>query len=149
MKDFYYSPFPNDVLCNMFYYGKTEDEFRQAAAEAYDLHMSGQLHIRHVEKRYYCVEYLDSDEYPIEREVYARIVEAVKPYLNNILDNPWPFDVEFAEDSVNVELRFDDDYVDKYLDKYDDGPICRVNGTYAEIADLVKEKIESTFVGAL
>ena len=79
----------------------------------------------------------------------AQMENIKRQSLNIILDNPWPFDVEFAEDSVNVELRFDNDYVDKYLDKYDDGPICRVNGTYAEIADLVKEKIESTFVGAL
>lgn len=145
MDDFYYSPFPDTVLSGIFYYGMTEDDFRKAANEADWLHMLGELHIRHVECRTYCAEYLDSDEYHIEREVYSRISEVVKPYLNDILDNPCPFYVEFGEDTIEVELNFDTDYCLKYIDLYDKDPsaIGVIKGSFDEITDLIRTVSES------
>ena len=76
--DFYNCDLPDSVLSSLFYGGQTEDDFRKAAEEADRLHSQGELHIRHVERRQYCVEYLKSDEYLIERAAYFRIVENVK-----------------------------------------------------------------------
>ena len=51
------------------------------------------------------MEYPESEEYPIEREVYSRIVEAVKPYLGNILDDYKPFEIVFDKDKVEMCLK--------------------------------------------
>ena len=51
------------------------------------------------------MEYPESEEYPIEREVYSRIVEAVKPYLGNILDDYKSFEIVFDKDKVEMCLK--------------------------------------------
>lgn len=143
--DFYNCDLPDSVLSSLFYGGQTEDDFREAAEEADWLHALGELHIRHVERRQYCVEYLESDEYPTEREVYSRIVEVVKPYLGNILDDYKPFEIVFEKDKVEVCLMFDDDYQDKYDKVHDEYPFCKKIGSYSEIDKLIKEQIENSF----
>ena len=143
--DFYNCDLPDSVLSSIFYGGQTENDFRKAADEADWLHALGKLHIRHVERRQYCVEYLESDEYPIEREVYSRIVEVVKPYPGNILDDYKPFEIVFEKDKVEVCLIFDDDYQDKYDKVHDEYPFCQEIGSYSEIDKLIKERIESSF----
>jgi len=147
--DFYNCDLPDSVLSSLFYRGQTEDDFRKAAEEADWLHMQGELHIRHVERRQYCVEYLESEEYQIEREVYARIVETVKPYLGNILDDYQPFEIVFEKDTIEVSLLFDDDYQDRYDRIHDEYPECRETGSYSEINKIVEKRIETSFLSVL
>lgn len=143
--DFYNCDIPDSVLSSLFYRGQTENDFRKAAEEADWLHLQGELHIRHVERRQICVEYLESDEYQIEREVYAKIVETVNPYLGNVLDDYQPFEIVFEKDKVEVCLMFADDYQDKYDKEHDEYPFCREIGSYSEIVKLIKERIENSF----
>ena len=91
------------------------------------------------------MEYLESEEYPIEREVYSRIVEAVKPFLGNILDDYKPFEIVFEKEKVEVCLMFDDDYQDKYDKVHDEYPFCKETGSVEEIDKLIKERIENSF----
>ena len=98
-----------------------------------------------MERRELCVEYLESDKYPIESEVYSRIVEAVKPYLGNILDDYKPFEIVFEEKKVEVCLMFNNDYQGKYDKVHDEYPFCQEIGSYSEIDKLIKERIENSF----
>lgn len=143
--DFYNCDLPDSVLSSLFYGEQTENDIRKAAEEADWLHVQDELHIRHVERRKLCVEYLESDKYPIECEVYSRIVEAVKPYLGNILDDYKPFEILFEEKKVEVCLMFNNDYQCKYDKVHDEYPFCKEIGSYSEIDKLIKERIENSF----
>ncbi|MCI7556961.1 MAG: hypothetical protein MST03_09280 [Bacteroidales bacterium] len=71
------------------------------------------------------------------------MVENVKPYLGNILDDYKPFEIVFDKENVKVCLMFDDDYQDKFDKKHDEYPFCQEIGSYSEIDKLIKEQIEN------
>ena len=68
--------------------------------------------------------------------MYSKIVEKVKPYLGNILDDYKPLEIVLDKENVKICLMFDDDYQDNYDKKHDEYPFCEELGSYSEIDNM-------------
>lgn len=95
------------------------------------------------------VNYMYSDEYPVELEVYSKLVEVIKPYAGSVLiedADKCCIDIDFyywdSPDGIRVYLDYDEDFQERYDAIYDEYPTCPIKGSLADIVDHVKSALE-------
>lgn len=106
-------------------------------------------HYRAYESACCDVNYMYSNEYPVELEVYSKLVEVIKPYAGSVLAEDvakYCIDIDFhdwdSSDGIRVYLDYDEDFQERYDAKYDEYPASSINGSLADIVDYVKSALE-------
>lgn len=109
-----YGTIEDSVLRRMFYEGATKEDFISEANESASLLAAGQIHYRHHVERQCCAQYVDSEEFGRETELYSNLVNIFKPLEEeNIVSFFW---VEFIDDNVHVKIVYDVDYEESHED---------------------------------
>lgn len=133
----YNAPIENDVLWTMFENGRTYDDFQRNVNECELLHSLGKLHVRHIEKARIAVEYLESENFKREYELFAQIYEILHPYIEKEVLQDFGFSVEFNDEveitlETNVEYEFNGS----------DSNFKKLKGSYTDIVDGLKEHVD-------
>ena len=133
----YNAPIENDVLWTMFENGWTYDDFHRNVNECEQLHSLGKMHVRHIEKARIAVEYLESENFKREYELFAQIYEILHPYIEKEVLQDFGFSVEFNDEveitlETNVEYEFNGS----------DSNFKKLKGSYTDIVDGLKEHVD-------
>lgn len=133
----YNDPIENDVLWTMFENGRTYDDFQRNVNECELLHSLGKMHVRHIEKARIAVEYLESENFKREYELFAQIYEILHPYIEKEVLQDFGFSVEFNDEveitlETNVEYEFNGS----------DSNFKKLKGSYTDIVDGLKEHVD-------
>ena len=133
----YNAPIENDVLWTMFENGWTYDDFKRNVNECEQLHSLGKMHVRHIEKARIAVEYLESENFKREYELFAQIYEILHPYIEKEVLQDFGFSVEFNDEveitlETNVEYEFNGS----------DSNFKKLKGSYTDIVDGLKEHVD-------
>ena len=133
----YNTPIENDVLWTMFENGRTYDDFQRNVNECELLHSLGKMHVRHIEKARIAVEYLESENFKREYELFAQIYEILHPYIEKEVLQDFGFSVEFNDEveitlETNVEYEFNGS----------DSNFKKLKGSYTDIVDGLKEHVD-------
>ena len=133
----YNAPIENDVLWTMFENGRTYDDFQRNVNECELLHSLGKMHVRHIEKARIAVEYLESENFKREYELFAQIYEILHPYIEKEVLQDFGFSVEFNDEveitlETNVEYEFNGS----------DSNFKKLKGSYTDIVDGLKEHVD-------
>ena len=135
----YNAPIENDVLWTMFENGWTYDDFQRNVNECELLHSLGKMHVRHIEKARIAVEYLESENFKREYELFAQIYEILHPYIEKEVLQDFGFSVEFYDEveitlETNVEYEFNGS----------DSNFKKLKGSYTDIVDAWKNMLTNT-----
>ena len=133
----YNAPIENDVLWTMLEEGWTYDDFKRNVNECEQLHSLGKMHVRHIEKARIAVEYLESENFKREYELFAQIYEILHPYIEKEVLQDFGFSVEFNDEveitlETNVEYEFNGS----------DSNFKKLKGSYTDIVDGLKEHVD-------
>lgn len=133
----YNAPIENDVLWTMLEEGWTYDDFKRNVNECEQLHSLGKMHVRHIEKARIAVEYLESENFKREYELFAQIYEMLHPYIEKEVLQDLGFSVEFNDEveitlETNVEYEFNGS----------DSNFKKLKGSYTNIVDILKEHVD-------
>ena len=133
----YNDPIENDDLWTMFENGRTYDDFQRNVNECELLHSLGKMHVRHIEKARIAVEYLESENFKREYELFAQIYEILHPYIEKEVLQDFGFSVEFNDEveitlETNVEYEFNGS----------DSNFKKLKGSYTDIVDGLKEHVD-------
>ena len=133
----YNAPIENDVLWTMLEEGWTYDDFKRNVNECEQLHSLGKMHVRHIEKARIAVEYLESENFKREYELFAQIYEILHPYIEKEVLRDFGFSVEFNDEveitlETNVEYEFNGS----------DSNCKKLKGSYTDIVDGLKEHVD-------
>ena len=133
----YNVPIENDVLWTMLEEGWNYDDFKRNVNECELLHSLGKMHVRHIEKARIAVEYLESENFKREYELFAQIYEILHPYIEKEVLQDFGFSVEFNDEveitlETNVEYEFNGS----------DSNFKKLKGSYTDIVDGLKEHVD-------
>ena len=133
----YNAPIESDVLWTMLEEGWTYDDFKRNVNECELLHSLGKMHVRHIEKARIAVEYLESENFKREYELFAQIYEILHPYIEKEVLQDFGFSVEFNDEveitqETNVEYEFNGS----------DSNFKKLKGSYTDIVDGLKEHVD-------
>ena len=133
----YNAPIENDVLWTMLEEGWTYDDFKRNVNECEQLHSLGKMHVRHIEKARIAVEYLESENFKREYELFAQIYEILHLYIEKEVLQDFGFSVEFNDEveitlETNVEYEFNGS----------DSNFKKLKGSYTDIVDGLKEHVD-------
>lgn len=133
----YNYPIENDVLWTMFEKGWTYDDFKNNIDECEILHSQGKIHIRHIERAHIEIEYLESENFKREYEIFAQIYELLYPIIEQEVIQDFGFSVEFNDEveitlETNVEYEFNGS----------DSNFKKLKGSYTDIVDGLKEHVD-------
>lgn len=129
-----YGYIEDSVLSRMYYKGATKEDFIREADEGDRLYHSGELHYRHYVERRCCAEYVESEDFARESELYSKLVDIFKPLQDREI--VWFFTVEFIDSDVHVDINYDVDYEENHedLNRYVKADF---DGIIAAVADIV------------
>lgn len=133
----YNYPIENDVLWTMFKNGWTFDDFMNNIDECERLQSQGEMHIRHVERAHIEAEYLESENFKREYEIFAQIYEMQNPLIEKEVLLDYGFSVEF-NDEVEVTLESNVEYEFNG----DDSNFKKLKGSYTNIVDVLKVHVD-------
>ena len=133
----YNAPIENDVLWTMLEEGWTYDDFKRNVNECEQLHSLGKMHVRHIEKARIAVEYLESENFKREYELFAQIYEILHPYIEKEVLQDFGFSVEF-NDEVEITLETNVEY--ELIGS--DSNFKKLKGSYTDIVDGLKEHVD-------
>lgn len=133
----YNVPIENDVLWTMLEEGWTYDDFKRNVNECELLHSLGKMHVRHIEKARIAVEYLESENFKREYELFAQIYEILHPYIEKEVLQDFGFSVEF-NDEVEITLETNAEYEFNGSDSN----FKKIKGSYTDIVDGQKEHVD-------
>ena len=133
----YNVPIENDVLWTMLEEGCTHDDFKRNVNECELLHSLGKMHVRHIEKARIAVEYLESENFKREYELFAQIYEILHPYIEKEVLQDFGFSVEF-NDEVEITLETNAEYEFNGSDSN----FKKIKGSYTDIVDGQKEHVD-------
>ena len=126
----YNVPIENDVLWTMLEEGWNYDDFKRNVNECELLHSLGKMHVRHIEKARIAVEYLESENFKREYELFAQIYEILHPYIEKEVLQDFGFSVEF-NDEVEITLETNAEYEFNGSDSN----FKKLKGSYTDIVD--------------
>lgn len=130
----YNAPIENDVLWTMLEEGWTYDDFKRNVDECELLHSLGKMHVRYIEKARIAVEYLESENFKREYELFAQIYEMLHPYIEKEVLQDLGFSVEF-NDEVEITLETNVEYEFNGSNSI----FKKLKGSYTDIVDGLKE----------
>ena len=133
----YNVPIENDVLWTMLEEGWTYDDFKRNVNECELLHSLGKMHVRHIEKARIAVEYLESENFKREYELFAQIYEILHPYIEKEVLQDFGFSVEFY-DEVEITLETNAEYEFNGSDSN----FKNLKGSYTDIVDGLREHVD-------
>ena len=133
----YNVPIENDVLWTMLEEGWNYDDFKRNVNECELLHSLGKMHVRHIEKARIAVEYLESENFKREYELFAQIYEILHPYIEKEVLQDFGFSVEF-NDEVEITLETNVEY--ELIGS--DSNFKKLKGSYTDIVDGLKEHVD-------
>ena len=133
----YNVPIENDVLWTMLEEGWNYDDFKRNVNECELLHSLGKMHVRHIEKARIAVEYLESENFKREYELFAQIYEILHPYIEKEVLQDFGFSVEF-NDEVEITLETNAEYEFNGSDSN----FKKLKGSYTDIVDGLKEHVD-------
>ena len=133
----YNAPIENDVLWTMLEEGWTYDDFKRNVNECEQLHSLGKMHVRHIEKARIAVEYLESENFKREDELFAQIYELLYPIIEKEVIQDYGFSIEYNDEvevtlETNVEYEFNGS----------DSNFKKLKGSYTNIVDILKEHVD-------
>lgn len=133
----YNAPIENDVLWTMLEEGWTYDDFKGNVNECELLHSLWKMHVRHLEKARIAVEYLESENFKREDELFAQIYELLYPIIEKEVIQDYGFSIEYNDEvevtlETNVEYEFNGS----------DSNFKKLKGSYTNIVDILKEHVD-------